>query len=166
MQGPQQPSHPDSIYWMERALELALKGAHLGEIPVGAVITHRTASGEQLLAEAHNEKELAKDPTAHAEVLAIRRATQSLGNWRLSDCTLYVTLEPCIMCLGAIIAARFKKVVIGTRDPKAGAVVSTYKFMETHHFNHYPRIELDILADRSSEILKKFFQDLRNSKKS
>jgi tRNA(adenine34) deaminase len=118
------------------------------------------------LAEAHNEKEYTKDPTAHAEVLAIRRATQFLGNWRLSDCTLYVTLEPCIMCLGAIIAARFEKVVIGARDPKAGAIVSTYKFMETKHFNHYPRIELDVLADRSSEILKKFFQDLRNSKKS
>ncbi len=150
------------LYWMERALELAQKGAHLGEIPVGAIITR----GNELLVEAHNQKELDQDPTGHAEVLAIRKASAYLKNWRLSECTMYVTLEPCLMCVGAIVAARFERVVIGARDPKAGAIISTYNFLETKHFNHYPKIEMDVLADKSSELLKTFFQNLRLQKKS
>ncbi len=158
-------------YWMQRALEMAQRGAHIGEIPVGAVIIRaRTEPQEltqsaELITEAHNEKELQIDPTAHAEVLAIQRATKYLQNWRLTGCTLYVTLEPCIMCLGAIIAARFDRVVIGARDLKAGAIISTYKFLETTHFNHYPKIQMDILQEPCSEILKNFFQNLRQNKK-
>ena len=148
------------LYWMERALELAQEAAHLGEIPVGAVITR----GDELLAEAYNEKETLQDPTGHAEILAIRRACERVRNWRLTGCTLYVTLEPCLMCVGAIVAARFDRVVIGARDPKAGAVVSTYNFLETTHYNHYPKMELDVLSDKSTDLLKTFFANLRKQK--
>lgn len=151
---------------MKRALELAQKGAYLGEIPVGAVITRSVGrSEEELIAEAHNEKESLKDPIAHAEILAIQKACKALDSWRLKDCTLYVTLEPCFMCLGAIIASRLDRIVLGARDPKAGAIVSTYQLEETTHFNHYPRVELDVLEYESSTLLKNFFSNLRESKK-
>jgi tRNA(adenine34) deaminase len=147
-------------YWMTRALELASMAKYIGEIPVGAVIT----LGSQLVSEAHNEKEQNSDATAHAEVLAIQRASKSLGRWRLKDCTLYVTLEPCLMCVGAVISARLDRLVYGALDKKAGAVESTYKLSDTTHFNHYPKLTSGVLAEKSGLIIKEFFQDLRLKK--
>lgn len=147
-------------YWMARALEMAEKAKYLGEIPVGAVIVQ----DGQLISEAFNEKEQNHDSTAHAEVLAIQRASQKLGRWRLSGCTMYVTLEPCLMCLGAVVASRVDRLVYGALDKKAGAVESTYKFSETTHFNHYPKLTSGILAEQSSIIIKEFFHDLRTKK--
>jgi tRNA(adenine34) deaminase len=144
-------------YWMARALELAQMARYIGEIPVGAVVT----LGSQLVAEAHNEKEQNSDATAHAEVLAIQRASKSLGRWRLKDCTLYVTLEPCLMCVGAVISARLDRLVYGALDKKAGAVESTFKLSDTTHFNHYPQLTSGILAEQSGKIIKEFFQELR-----
>lgn len=147
-------------YWMARALEMAQKAKYLGEIPVGAVIT----LDNRLIAEAHNEKEQNSDATAHAEVLVIQRASKELGRWRLKDCTMYVTLEPCLMCLGAVISARLDRLVYGALDKKAGAVESTYKFSETTHFNHYPKLTSGVLAEKSGVIIKEFFQELRSRK--
>ena len=147
-------------YWMARALEMAEKAKYLGEIPVGAVIT----LGDQLVAEAYNEKEQNTDSTAHAEVLVIQRASKELGRWRLSECTMYVTLEPCLMCLGAVISSRVDRLVYGALDKKAGAVESTYKLSETTHFNHYPKLTAGVLADKSSVIIKEFFHELRQRK--
>ncbi|MES2770238.1 MAG: tRNA adenosine(34) deaminase TadA [Bdellovibrionota bacterium] len=147
-------------YWMARALEMAEKAKYLGEIPVGAVII----SGDQLVAEAYNEKEQNADSTAHAEVLVIQRASKELKRWRLSECTMYVTLEPCLMCLGAVISSRVDRLVYGALDKKAGAVESIYKFAETTHFNHYPKLTSGVLADQSSQLIKNFFLELRNKK--
>lgn len=147
-------------YWMARALEMAEKAKYLGEIPVGAVIVQ----GDQLVSEAFNEKEQNFDSTAHAEVLVIQRASKELGRWRLSGCTMYVTLEPCLMCLGAIISARVDRLVYGALDKKAGAVESTYKLSETTHFNHYPKLTSGVLGEKSGIIIKEFFHDLRQKK--
>jgi tRNA(adenine34) deaminase len=147
-------------YWMARALEMAEKAKYLGEIPVGAVIT----LDNRLIAEAHNEKEQNSDATAHAEVLVIQRASKELGRWRLKDCTMYVTLEPCLMCLGAVISARLDRLVYGALDKKAGAVESTYKLSETTHFNHYPKLTSGVLSDKSGLVIKQFFQELRERK--
>jgi tRNA(adenine34) deaminase len=147
-------------YWMERALEMAARARHLGEIPVGAVV----ALGDRLISEAYNEKEQNFDSTAHAEILAIQRAGKELGQWRLKDCTLYVTLEPCLMCVGAVIASRVDRLVYGALDKKAGAVESTFKLAETTHFNHYPKISSGVLAEKSGLIIKEFFQELRLKK--
>lgn len=150
----------DDNYWMRRALELAEQAKYLQEIPVGAIII----CDNQIIAEAFNEKERKTDATAHAEVLAIQRASQRLGRWRLSDCTLYVTLEPCFMCVGAVISSRIGRLVYGTPDSKAGAVESTYKLLETKHFNHYPKVESGPLKEECSQLLKDFFQNLRAMK--
>lgn len=147
-------------YWMARALEMAEKAKYLGEIPVGAVIT----LDNHLIADAHNEKEQNSDATAHAEILVIQRASKELGRWRLKDCTMYVTLEPCLMCLGAVISARLDRLVYGALDKKAGAVESTYKFSETTHFNHYPKLTSGVLAEKSGLIIKEFFHELRTRK--
>lgn len=147
-------------YWMARALEMADKARYLGEIPVGAVIVQ----GGQLISEAFNEKEQNTDATAHAEILAIQRASQKLGRWRLSDCIMYVTLEPCLMCMGAIVSARLDGLIYGALDKKAGAVESTYKFSETTHFNHYPKLTSGVMAEQSGLVIKEFFKDLRIKK--
>lgn len=144
--------------WMRRALELAAASARLGEIPVGAVIVQEN----QLIAEAGNLKESNQDPLGHAEVIAIRRAAEKLGRWRLSGCTLYVTLEPCTMCAGAIIHARLDRVVYAAIDPKAGAIESLYKILADPRLNHSPVVDAGILRDEASTQLKSFFRELRN----
>lgn len=144
--------------WMRRALELAAASARLGEIPVGAVIVE----GDQIVAEAGNLKEANQDPLGHAEVIAIRRAAEKLGRWRLSGCTLYVTLEPCTMCAGAIIHSRLDRVVYAAIDPKAGAIESLYKILADPRLNHSPRVDSGILRDEASLQLKTFFRELRN----
>ena len=143
--------------YMQMALAEAAKAQHRGEVPVGAVVVVH----EQVVAVGYNERELAHDPTAHAELLAMRRAAQALGHWRLCDADVYVTLEPCPMCAGAMINARVKRVIYGCDDPKAGAVRSLYQLVEDPRFNHRVQVVSGVLAEESSAILKSFFADLR-----
>ncbi|MES2964488.1 MAG: tRNA adenosine(34) deaminase TadA [Bdellovibrionota bacterium] len=143
--------------WMKRALELASEAGLRGETPIGAVIVHDGA----VVGEAGNHKEKSGDPLGHAEVLAIRAAAEKLGRWRLSGCTLYVTLEPCTMCAGAIVHARVDRVVYGARDPKAGAVHSLYQILGDARLNHSPEMTEGVLAEESSALLKDFFRNLR-----
>ena len=145
------------LEWMSRALDLARAGAEAGEVPVGAVIVR---DGD-LLAEAHNLTVTEADPTTHAEVVAIRRAAAAMGDWRLLDCTLYVTLEPCAMCAGAIVLARIPRVVFGARDPKAGMVESLGNLLRDRRLNHRCQVTEGVLADESSELLRTFFRERR-----
>ena len=145
-------------------MELALRQARLaleeGEVPVGAVI----ARGDTVIAEARNTRERAGDPTGHAEVNAIRLAAQKLGGWRLNGCTLYVTLEPCAMCAGALIHARIRRLYIGTGDPKSGACGSVLDVTGHPGLNHHPDVQTGILQEQCAEILKKFFRELRRKR--
>jgi tRNA(adenine34) deaminase len=144
-------------YWMKLALEEAKKAFKLGEVPIGAVVVQR----DQLIAKAHNEKELRQDPTAHAEVLVVQRATQALGAWRLSDATLYVTLEPCPMCAGALVQARLKTLVFGAADVKGGAVGSVTNVLDVNRWNHRVEVVAGVLEQECAQILRDFFKTLR-----
>ena len=143
--------------WMELALEEAALAREAGEVPVGAVIVR----GEELLARAHNRPISLHDPSAHAEILAIRRAAAAAGNYRLAGTTLYVTLEPCIMCAGAIIHARIERLVFGAADPKNGAAVSLYRLFENRRFNHAVSVTGGVLREACAEILSGFFHGKR-----
>jgi tRNA(adenine34) deaminase len=143
--------------WMELALEEAALARKAGEVPVGAVIVR----GEELLARAHNRPISLHDPSAHAEILAIRRAAAAAGNYRLAGTTLYVTLEPCIMCAGAIIHARLERLVFGAADPKNGAAVSLYRLLEDRRFNHAVAVTGGVLREACAEILSGFFREKR-----
>jgi tRNA(adenine34) deaminase len=143
---------------MELALELAAKASELGDVPVGAVILDRNG---QLIAGAHNRRVLDADPTAHAEILAIRQAAERLGDWRLSGTTLVVTLEPCPMCAGALVNARVERLVFGCRDPKAGGVRSFYTLCEDPRLNHRVEVVGGVLEERCAAILSAFFAKLR-----
>jgi tRNA(adenine34) deaminase len=145
------------VYWMSRALLQARAAAARAEVPVGAVIVR---SGH-VLGEAHNLTITGADPTAHAEVVAIRQAATAIGDWRLLDCTLYVTLEPCAMCAGAIVLARIPRVVYGARDPKAGMVDSLGNLLTDARLNHRCEVAAGVLAEESSELLKSFFRERR-----
>ena len=149
-------------YFMKEALLEAKKAYKKLEIPVGAVIVK---DGE-IIARAHNIKEEKKDTTKHAEILAIQRASKKLGTWRLNDCEMYVTLEPCPMCAGAIIQSRLKKIYIGTMDEKTGACGSVLNLLEDYKFNHKVEVEKGILKDDCEKMLKEFFVMLREYKKS
>lgn len=139
--------------FMREALEEAEQAAAVGEVPVGAVVVH----GGQVIARAHNRREMDNDPTAHAEVLAMRDAAEQLGQWRLEGCTLYVTLEPCFMCAGAIVNARVEALVFGALDPKAGAVGSLANVPADTRLNHRPVIVGEVLAGPCGQILRDFF---------
>jgi tRNA(adenine34) deaminase len=145
----------------QRMMSLALEEAHLayreGEVPVGAVL----AKGTEILAQDHNQTILLADPTAHAEVLTLRQAAKRVGNYRLTETTLYVTLEPCLMCAGAILQARVGRVVFGASDPKAGAVVSLYQVLQDKRLNHTVAITGGVCEPRCGEILSRFFQEKR-----
>ncbi|MGE4271862.1 MAG: tRNA adenosine(34) deaminase TadA [Desulfitobacterium sp.] len=143
--------------WMSLALEEAQLAFEQGEVPIGAVVVHNN----QVIAKAHNEKELRQDPTAHAEVLAVQRATQALGVWRLSEATLYVTLEPCPMCAGALVQARLKTLVFGAADLKGGAVGSVMNVLDMNRWNHRVEVVAGILEEECAQILKDFFKKLR-----
>ena len=149
-------------YFMKEALLEAKKAYKKLEIPVGAVIVK---DGE-IIARAHNIKEEKKDTTKHAEILAIQRASKKLETWRLNDCEMYVTLEPCHMCAGAIIQSRLKKIYIGTMDEKTGACGSVLNLLEDYKFNHKVEVEKGILKDDCEKMLKEFFVILREYKKS
>ncbi len=144
---------------MREALNEAEKAAMIDEVPVGAVLVRYG----QIIGRGHNLKETTNKIHAHAEIQAIEDATQALGDWRLDDATLYVTLEPCTMCAGAIIHARIKHVVFGTRDPKGGALVSNLQLYSVPGFNHYPTFEEGVLQDECSQILKHYFRSKRKS---
>lgn len=147
--------------FMKEALKEAQKAYDKLEVPVGAVIV----KDGKVIARAHNVKEEKKDTTKHAEILAISKASKKLESWRLIDCDMYVTLEPCSMCAGALINARIKKVYIGTMDQKTGACGSVFNLLEDYTFNHKVEIETGILQEECESMLKNFFRELRKSKK-
>lgn len=146
--------------WMRLALKQAEKASDLDEVPIGAIIVR---NGE-VLALAHNEKELCQDPTSHAEIVAIRKAAEQIGHWRLTDCTLYVTLEPCPMCAGAIIQARIKHLVYGASDPKGGAVESVVSLLNEKAWNHKVEITAGVLGEDCANLLTQFFKEKRSCK--
>lgn len=143
--------------WMDRALDQARTAAAHGDVPVGAAVVF----DGQLIAAACNRREIDQDPTAHAELIALRAAARHMGSWRLEDCTLYVTLEPCTMCAGAVVLARVPQLVFGAKDPKAGATGSLYDVVREPRLNHRVDVVSGILAERSSELLRAFFQKAR-----
>ncbi|NLO82156.1 MAG: nucleoside deaminase [Clostridiales bacterium] len=144
---------------MEQALQEAKKAYHIEEVPIGAVIVK---DGE-IIARGHNLRETYKDPTLHAEIVAIREAAKKLGGWRLSGCELYVTIEPCPMCAGAIIQARIERVIYGARDPKAGCAGSLYNLLTDFRFNHRADVVPGVMEEECRGILQKFFRDKRQS---
>ena len=145
---------------MNEALEEARKAAAAGEVPIGAVIVK---DGE-IIGRGHNRVETLKDPTEHAEIAAIRMAASHLGGWRLIGCDMYVTAEPCSMCAGAIVWSRIEKLYIGTPDPKAGACGSVFNIPQNPRLNHFTEIEIGLMQEECSGILKDFFKNLRNKK--
>jgi tRNA(adenine34) deaminase len=142
---------------MRRALRLAEQAAQHGDVPIGAVV----ARGDEVLGEAGNERELRRDPTAHAEVLALRQASERLGGWRLLDTAIYVTLEPCPMCAGAISLARVPRLVYGAADPKGGAVGGVVDLFAEPVVNHRPAVEAGLLGEESAVLLESFFSARR-----
>ena len=148
---------PRDEYYMRLALREALRAPEHDDIPVGAVIVH---DGE-VIGLGHNEREVREDPTAHAEMMALREAAQALGSWRVLDSVLYVTLEPCAMCAGAIVLARVPRVVFGTSDPKAGAAGSVLDVLGERRLNHRPQVQSGLLAEECADVLRAFFAERR-----
>ncbi len=144
-------------FWMDRCLELAKEAANIKEVPVGAIVVHKN----QIVGQSFNRKEIDQNPIAHAELLAIQEASRNLARWRLSGCTLYVTLEPCIMCAGAITQARVDRVVYAAKDPKAGAIESLFQVFDSKGLNHTPMLDSGIQQEKASILLKDFFKDRR-----
>ena len=143
--------------FMRRALQEAEQALLEDEVPVGAVIVRQG----RVIASAHNQRVQLRDPTAHAEMIAITQAAATIGDWRLEDCTLYVTLEPCVMCAGGIVQARIPVVVYGAADPKAGAVASLYQLLNDPRLNHRAQVIPQVLADACGAVLSRFFQAKR-----
>ena len=148
-----------NLMFMRMALEEAAKAPAVGEVPIAALIVQ----GSRVLAQAHNYRELWQDPTAHAEVTAIRAAAAALGTWRLTDTTLYVTVEPCAMCIGAIILARIPRVVFGAWDPKGGACGSLFDLPREPKLNHRVQVTGGVLEQESQALIQKFFKELREA---
>jgi tRNA(adenine34) deaminase len=148
---------PRDEYFMRLALREAERALEHDDVPIGAVVVHE---GE-VIASARNERELRQDPTAHAEILALRAAAQAVGSWRVLDSVLYVTLEPCAMCAGAIVLARVPRVVFGTLDPKAGAAGSVLDVLAEPRLNHRPEVAGGLLADECAALLTSFFAGRR-----
>lgn len=145
---------------MQMALNEAKKAYKKMEVPVGAIIVKKN----KIISRSHNEKEIKNDPLGHAEIIAIRKASKKINHWRLNDCEIYVTLEPCAMCAGAILQSRIAKLYFGTKDYKSGAVVSITNLLDIKKFNHNVLYEYGIYENECSKILKTFFKELRNSK--
>jgi tRNA(adenine34) deaminase len=157
------PVAPPHEEFMRQALREAEAALAEEEVPIGAVIVYEDPEGgaRRVIAAAHNQREQLRDPTAHAEMIAITQAAQALSNWRLEHCTLYVTLEPCPMCAGAIVLARVPRVVYGAADPKAGAVQTLYRLLEDPRLNHRGEVIGGVLAQPCGEIISRFFQKKR-----
>ena len=149
-----------NIKFMQEALKEAKKAYLKDEVPVGAVIV----KDGKIIARGHNIKELKQDTTKHAEIIAIQKASKKLNSWRLSGATMYVTLEPCVMCTGALIQARIDKLVIGTMDEKTGACGSVLNILEDYKFNHTVEVKKNIMEKECKKILQDFFKELRNRK--
>ena len=147
--------------WMDLALAQARLAGEAGEVPVGCVIVH----GDAVIASSHNLRETLQDPTAHAELIALRDAAKSLGTWRLSGATCFVTLEPCPMCAGALVNARIDRVVYATEDPKAGATQTLYNIGSDLRLNHRFVVATGVRKDDASDLLKKFFGDIRRKQR-
>jgi tRNA(adenine34) deaminase len=145
------------VAFMRRALAAAEEAASRGEVPVGAVVV----LGDEIVAIAHNERETGSDPTAHAEIVALRRAAAALGSWRLTDADLYVTMEPCPMCAGALVNARIRRLYFGCDDPKAGAVRTLYSLLDDKRLNHRVDVVAGLLGAEGSALLRAFFSRLR-----
>jgi tRNA(adenine34) deaminase len=145
------------IGYMRHALDLAERAAAVGEVPVGALVVHENT----VIAGAYNERETIPSALAHAELTALKMACEKLGRWRLSGCTLFVTLEPCVMCAGALVQARVDRVIYGAKDPKAGAVESLYQVLADKRLNHRPEVIGGVLADECGKILSDFFRSRR-----
>ena len=148
--------------FMQVAIEEAEAARVLSEVPIGAVIV----LDGKIIGRGHNLRETSNDPTTHAEMVAIRQAAEHIGHWRLLDTTLYVTLEPCVMCMGAMILARIPRLVYACRDPRAGAVGSIYDFAQDERFNHKVEVTEGVLGTECSQLLSGFFKELRAGKKS
>ena len=146
-----------NIRYMKEALKQAKKAAAIGDVPIGCVIVYE----DKIIARAYNQRNKKKTTLAHAELLAIEKASKKLGDWRLEDCTMYITLEPCQMCAGAIVQARIPKVVIGAMNPKAGCAGSILNMFEEPGFNHHVEVTEGVLQDQCSAMLKEFFAELR-----
>jgi tRNA(adenine34) deaminase len=142
---------------MREAIELAERAREHGDVPIGAVVVR----GDEVIGAAGNERELRADPTAHAELLALRQAAERLGGWRIEGATIYITLEPCAMCAGAIVLARVGRVVYGAADPKAGAAGSVLDVLSEPALNHNPQVDGGVLADRCGALLSSFFSSRR-----
>lgn len=151
---------PNDIDWMQHALKLAERAQQEGEVPVGAVLV----LNDEIIGEGWNRPIAAHDPTAHAEIMALRAGAAKLGNYRLNDTTLYVTLEPCVMCAGAMVHARIKRLVFGANDPKAGAIKSVFNILDSARLNHRVEYVGGILADECGAILSRFFEARRNDR--
>lgn len=148
-------------YFMKIALDEAKKAEEIGEVPIGAVIV----KDDKIIARGHNKREILKNPLAHAEIMAINEASIALDSWRLLNCTLYVTIEPCSMCAGAIVNSRIERLVIGAMDSKMGACGSIVDLVRHDEFNHRVDLKSGVLEDECSNIMKDFFKKLRNKRK-
>lgn len=148
-------------FYMKMAIEEAKKASDIGEVPIGAVIV----KNDEIIARAHNLRESKKDPTAHAEYLAIQKASKFLNSWRLEECQLYVTLEPCVMCAGAIVMSRIPHVIYGAKDPKGGCAGSLMDLLQEPRFNHRARVEIGVMEEACSQLLTEFFRNIRKKKK-
>lgn len=155
---PSPESRGADVHWMQRALELARQAEAQGEVPVGAVLV----LNDEIIAEGWNQPISSHDPSAHAEMVVLRAAGEKIENYRLCDTTLYVTLEPCVMCAGAIVHARVGRVVFGAEDPKAGAAGSVFQILNSDRLNHQCEITSGILKDECAELLQEFFRKRRN----
>jgi len=144
-------------YWMRMALQEAERALEHGDVPVGAVAVR----GSEILGRGHNRRELGGDPTAHAEMIAIRQAASAIGHWRLDGVTLYCTMEPCCMCAGAMVLARLPRLVYATIDPKAGCAGSIVDVLRHPRLNHRVDVDVGLLADEATALLQRFFRDLR-----
>jgi tRNA(adenine34) deaminase len=154
---PLAPAHAEDVLWMARALEQARAAEALGEVPIGAVLVHRG----RLLAEGHNLTVTTHDPTSHAEVVTLRRGSARIGDFRLTETTLYVTLEPCAMCCGALVLGRVPRVVFGAHDPKAGMAGSLGNLLQDGRLNHRAELTTGVLAASAGEMLRAFFRARR-----
>jgi tRNA(adenine34) deaminase len=148
---------PRDEYFMRLAIREAQQALEHDDVPIGAVVVHE---GE-VIGAGHNERELREDPTAHAELIALREAARSLGSWRVLDSVMYVTLEPCAMCAGAIVLARLPRLVFGALDPKAGAVGSVLDVLNVPQLNHRPQVQSGLLAEECADLLRAFFAPRR-----
>ena len=147
--------------YMKEAMKQAQKAAAIEEVPIGCVIVY----GDKIIGRGYNKRNLKKNTLAHAEIIAMNKASKVIGDWRLEGCTLYVTLEPCPLCAGAIVQARIPKVVIGSMNPKAGCAGSVLNILQTEGLNHQVEITKGVLGEDCSDMLSSFFRDLRKAKK-